>query len=240
MAIEIFNRVELKYLLTQNDVNQLIPLLNEKMKSDAYNPGGKTYPISNIYFDTDSNELIIKSLEKPIYKEKLRLRSYGQVHDKNETVFLEIKKKFDGVVYKRRTSFSLFEAEQFLKDGTIPQNGKVNRQVLAEIKDLMKRYELKPKVFISYERLAFFGKDDSDFRLTLDRNILARRDDLFLDSPVYGSALLKDGEWLMEAKAFKTFPLWFAHFLSQRKIYRTSFSKYGNEFALYKADKGEN
>ena len=112
--------------------------------------------------------------------------------------------------------------------------------MLAEIKDLMKRYELKPKVFISYERLAFFGKDDSDFRLTLDRNILARRDDLFLDSPVYGSALLKDGEWLMEAKAFKTFPLWFAHFLSQRKIYRTSFSKYGNEFALYKADKGEN
>ena len=108
MAIEIFNRVELKYLLTQNDVNQLIPLLNEKMKSDAYNPGGKTYPISNIYFDTDSNELIIKSLEKPIYKEKLRLRSYGQVRDKNETVFLEIKKKFDGVVYKRRTSFSLF------------------------------------------------------------------------------------------------------------------------------------
>ena len=94
------------------------------------------------------------------------------MHDKNETVFLEIKKKFDGVVYKRRSSFSLSEAEQFLKDGTIPQNGKVNKQVLLEIKDLMKRYELKPKVFISYERLAFFGKDDSDFRLTLDRNIL--------------------------------------------------------------------
>ena len=236
LAIEIFNRVELKYLLMQADVDALLPLLSEKMKSDAYNPGGKTYPISNIYFDTDANELIIKSLEKPIYKEKLRLRSYGQVHDKGERVFLEIKKKFDGVVYKRRSSFSLSEAEQFLKDGIIPQSEHVNRQVLLEIKDLMKRYELKPKVFISYEMLAFFGKDDSDFRLTLDKNILCRREDLFLDSPVYGKSLLKEGQWLMEAKAFKTFPLWFAHFLSQRKIYKSSFSKYGAEYASYKGE----
>ena len=94
MAIEVFNRVELKYIISQEDFEFLLPLLRENMNSDIYNPDGKTYPISNIYFDTDSNELIIKSLEKPIYKEKLRLRSYGQVHDKNETVFLEIKTKF--------------------------------------------------------------------------------------------------------------------------------------------------
>lgn len=237
MAIEIFNRVELKYLLSQEDVDALLPLLNQKMTTDAFNPDGKTYPISNIYFDTDSNELIIKSLEKPVYKEKLRLRSYGQVHDRNETVFLEIKKKFEGVVYKRRTSFTLAEAEQFLKDGEIPQNDKVNKQVLKEIKDLMKRYSLTPKVFISYERLAYFGKEDSDFRLTLDRNILTRREDLKLDSPIYGNSLLKDGQWLMEAKAFKTFPLWFAHFLSQRKINQTSFSKYGNEYKKFRGEK---
>ena len=237
MAIEIFNRVELKYLLSQEDVDALLPLLNQKMTTDAFNPDGKTYPISNIYFDTDSNELIIKSLEKPVYKEKLRLRSYGQVHDRNETVFLEIKKKFEGVVYKRRTSFTLAEAEQFLKDGEIPQNDKVNKQVLKEIKDLMKRYSLTPKVFISYERLAYFGKEDSDFRLTLDRNILTRREDLKLDSPIYGDSLLKDGQWLMEAKAFKTFPLWFAHFLSQRKINQTSFSKYGNEYKKFRGEK---
>ncbi|MBR5933829.1 MAG: polyphosphate polymerase domain-containing protein [Treponema sp.] len=234
MAIEIFNRVELKYILTQDDVDNLIPLLSEKMNSDAYNPDGKTYPVSNVYFDTDSDELIIKSLEKPVYKEKLRLRSYGQVKDKNETVFLEIKKKFDGVVYKRRSLFTLETARQFLKDGTVPDNDMVNRQVLFEIKDLMKRYDLKPKVYISYDRLAFFGKEDDDFRLTLDKNILTRREDLFLDSPVYGNSLLKEGEWLMEAKAFKTFPLWFAQFLSKRKIYNTSFSKYGSEYRNYK------
>ena len=237
MAIEIFNRVELKYLLTQEDVDALRPLLEEYMVSDAFNPDGKTYPISNIYFDTDSDELIIKSLEKPVYKEKLRLRSYGQVHSKNETVFLEIKKKYDGVVYKRRTSFTLAQAERFLNDGIISQDEKINLQVLSEIKDLMKRYCLKPKVFISYERLAFFENDDSDFRLTLDKNILCRRKDLLLDSPVYGDSLLPEGQWLMEAKAFNTFPLWFAHFLSSRKIYQCSFSKYGFEFKKYKGDK---
>lgn len=233
MAIEVFNRVELKYIISQQDFESLLPLLKENMNSDIYNPDGKTYPISNIYFDTDSNELIIKSLEKPVYKEKLRLRSYGQVHDKNETVFLEIKKKFDGVVYKRRTSFSLAEAEAFLENGSIPQNEKINHQVLSEIQDLMKRYSLKPKAFISYKRLAFFGKNDSDFRLTLDKDIVTRREDLFLDSPIYGDLLLKENEWLMEAKAFKTFPLWFAHFLSERKIHQTSFSKYGNEYKKY-------
>ena len=233
MAIEIYNRVELKYLLFQDDVDSLLPLLNEHMVPDIFNPDGKTYPISNIYFDTASDELIIKSLEKPVYKEKLR-RSYGQVHSKNETVFLEIKKKYDGVVYKRRTSFTLAQAEQFLKEGIIPSDEKINAQVLLEIKDLMKRYCLIPKVFISYEWLAFFEKNDSDFRLTLDKNIMCRRNDLQLDSPVYGDKLLEEGQWLMEAKAFKSFPLWFAHFLSKRKIYQSSFSKYGNEFKKYK------
>lgn len=230
MSIEVFSRVEQKYLLSQQDVDCLLPVLNQYMNSDAFNKDGKCYPISNLYFDTPSDELIIKSLEKPIYKEKLRLRSYGQVKDFSETVFLEIKKKYDGVVYKRRTSFTLQEAYNFIENGVDPTNPKTNWQVLAEIKDLMKRYDLSPKVFISYERLAFFSKVDTDFRLTLDKNIITRREDLKLESPIYGDNLLQDGQWLMEAKAFKSFPLWFAHFLSERKINQTSFSKYGQSF----------
>lgn len=234
MSIEVFSRVEKKYLLSQSDVDILLPLLNEHMNSDKFNKDGKCYPISNLYFDTPSDELIIKSLEKPIYKEKLRLRSYGQVKDPKETVFLEIKKKYDGVVYKRRTSFSLQEAYNFIENGADPTDEKTNWQVLAEIKDFMKRYNLAPKVFISYERLAFFSKTDTDFRLTLDQNIITRREDLRLESPVYGEQLLEPGQWLMEAKAFKSFPLWFAHFLSERKVNQTSFSKYGSEYKKLK------
>lgn len=235
MAVEVFNRVEQKYLLSQEDFDVLLPLLNQHMNPDAYNADGKGYLISNLYFDTSSDELIIKSLEKPVYKEKLRLRSYGQVKDFSETVYLEIKKKFDGVVYKRRTQLTLRQAYDFIQGRDIPRDDeKINYQVLEEIKNMMLRYELKPKVFIAYERLAFFSKTDSDFRLTLDKNILTRRNDLKLESEIYGEKLLKDGEWIMEAKAFKSFPLWFAHFLTERKIYRTSFSKYGNEFTKYK------
>lgn len=235
MAVEVFNRVEQKYLLSQEDFDVLLPLLNQYMNPDAYNADGKGYLISNLYFDTSSDELIIKSLEKPVYKEKLRLRSYGQVKDFSETVYLEIKKKFDGVVYKRRTQLTLRQAYDFIQGRDIPRDDeKINYQVLEEIKNMMLRYELKPKVFIAYERLAFFSKTDSDFRLTLDKNILTRRNDLKLESEIYGEKLLKDGEWIMEAKAFKSFPLWFAHFLTERKIYRTSFSKYGNEFTKYK------
>lgn len=239
MAIEIFSRVELKYLLSTEDVDALMPLLAENMDCDPYNFGGKTYQISNIYFDTAQNELIIKSLEKPVYKEKLRLRSYGRVENPEQTVFLEIKKKFDGVVYKRRTPFTYNNAISFLEEQKLPENEKTNWQVLREIMDLQKRYELLPRVFISYERLAFFGNNNSDFRITLDRNILTRREDLKLDSEIYGTPLLQEGMWLMEAKAFKSFPLWFAKFLSNRKIYSRSFSKYGSEYQVYRSKEYE-
>lgn len=111
---------------------------------------------------------------------------------------------------------------------------------MSEIDYIMKYYKLQPKVFISYDRLAFFEKNNSDFRLTIDTNLQTRRTDLRLDSPVYGEQLLPSGKWLMEAKAFKAFPLWFVHFLSERKIYNTSFSKYGTEYTLYKKSLQEN
>lgn len=233
MAIEVFNRVEIKYLLTQDQVESLVPVLEEHMEKDRFNKDGKTYPISNLYFDTPSNELIIKSLEKPVYKEKLRLRSYGQA-ELTDTVYLEIKKKYDGVVYKRRTPFILKDAYAFINEGKLPENQKTNWQVLHEIQNLMTRYELKPKAFIYYDRLAFFEKNNSDFRLTLDRNIQTRRTELTLHTPTDGTPLLEEGQWLMEAKAFKAFPLWFVRFLSEHKIRQTSFSKYGREYINYK------
>lgn len=242
MAIEVFNRREVKYMLTTEDKDALLALLGSYMDSDPFNKDGKTYPISNLYLDTPSDELIIRSLEKPVFKEKIRLRSYGQV-GLEDKVFLESKKKFDGVVNKRRTIFILRDVYRYFEDGTIPQNPvgpngkplKMNYQVMREIDYIMHFYPLKPKVFISYDRLAFFEKGNSDFRLTIDTNIQARRTDLRLDSPAYGDQLLEEGQWLMEAKAFKAFPLWFVRFLSERKLYKTSFSKYGTEFKKYSA-----
>jgi SPX domain protein involved in polyphosphate accumulation len=171
-------------------------------------------------------------LEKPFFKEKIRLRSYGKV-SLTDNVFLESKKKFDGVVNKRRTTFVLQDAYEYFESGNIIENPKMNKQVMKEINYIMNMYNLKPRVFISYDRLAFFEKNNSDFRLTLDTNIQTRRDNLRLDYDIYGNQLLQPGQWIMEAKAFKAFPLWFVHFLSERKIFQTSFSKYGTEYRNY-------
>lgn len=237
MAIEVFNRQEIKYLLSDEQKNALLSVIGEYMDSDPYNMGGKPYSICNLYLDTDADELIIKSLEKPAFKEKIRLRSYGTAA-LTDTVYLESKKKYDHVVNKRRTPFILQDAYRYFEDKTIPYDyPKLNRQVMKEIDYIMDFYKLKPKVFISYDRLAFFEKNNSDFRLTIDRNIQARRTDLRLDIPASGNQLLPEGKWLMEAKAFKAFPLWFVRFLSENKIYSTSFSKYGAEFKAYKAAK---
>jgi len=232
MAIEVFNRREVKYMLTDEDRNALLSIIGEYMDSDPFNKDGKTYSISNLYLDTPSDELIRKSLEKPVFKEKIRLRSYGQVA-LTDKVFLESKKKYNGVVNKRRTNFILQDVYHYFEDYTIPDYPKLNKQVMKEIDYIMHFYPLKPKLFLSYDRYAFFEKNNSDFRLTIDTNIQTRRTDLRLDSPAYGEQLLQPGQWLMEAKAFKAFPLWFVHFLSSRKIYKISFSKYGTEYKKY-------
>ena len=152
-------------------------------------------------------------------------------------VYLESKKKFDSVVNKRRCAFLLRDAYEYLERGVIMEDGenrpRMNVQVLREIDYIMRLYSLKPKVFISYDRLAFFEKNNSDFRLTIDRNIRTRRENLRLDTPIYGNQLLPEGKWLMEAKAFKAFPLWFVHFLSEKKLFSTSFSKYGAEYRMH-------
>ncbi len=237
MAIEVFNRREVKYMLSDADKEALLSIIGNYMDCDPFNKGGKTYPICNLYLDSESDELIRKSLEKPEFKEKIRLRSYGTV-GLEDKVFLESKKKYGGIVNKRRTNFILQDAYKYFEEGRIPENPvtkdgkilKMNMQVMKEIDYIMHFYRLKPKVFISYDRWAFFEKNNSDFRLTIDTNIQTRREDLRLDSPAYGRPLLSEGQWLMEAKAFKAFPLWFTHFLAERSLFKTSFSKYGREY----------
>ncbi len=232
MAIEVFNRREIKYMLSDADRDALLEEIRGKMESDKFNAGGKPYSICNIYLDTDANELIRKSLEKPAFKEKIRLRSYGIV-GAGDTVFLESKKKFGGVVNKRRTALTLADAYRYFETGDFPNHPKMNAQVMKEINRTFEFYRLKPKVFLAYDRFAFFEKNNSDFRMTLDTNIRARRTDIRLDTNSDGGALLPDGVWLLEAKAFRAFPLWFVRFLSSRKIYSTSFSKYGTEYKLW-------
>ncbi len=233
MAIEVFNRYEKKYMLDEVTFKRLLDRISDYMEPDKYNKNGQFYSISNIYYDTDDNRLIRSSIEKPVYKEKLRMRSYG-TPDTSDKVFLEIKKKYNGIVNKRRTSIVLEDAYQYMEDGTFPKETEcLNRQVLKEIDYFKSIYDLKPKVYLSYDRYAFFEKNDGDFRVTFDTNITTRRGDVRLESGSYGNRLLPQNIYLMEIKINGSVPMWFTSCLSDLKIYPVSFSKYGTEYKRY-------
>lgn len=217
----IFERTEKKYLLTEKQYNLLLEKTKKRIKADKY---GIT-SICNIYFDTDDSELIRTSLDKPLYKEKLRLRSYGIPNSDDSRVFLEIKKKFDGVVYKRRVSMTFKESEEYFNNGIKPSD---NRQIINEIDYIIGHYDLKPKIFLAYDRIAYNGIEDEELRITFDKNVRSRENDLSLKAGSYGTNLLDNNTYLMEIKANGGMPLWLADLLSELEIYPMSFSKYGN------------
>lgn len=230
MAIEVFNRYENKYLLDSEAYYKFYDQLLEYMELDEFNKKHEFYSITNLYYDTAHNTLIRNSLAKPKYKEKLRLRAYG-VPNQDTKVYLEIKKKVFGLVNKRRTSLKLNEAYDFVATGVEPElQDYMNKQVIEEIKYFLTQYDLQPKVYLSYDRKALFCKNNRDLRITFDTNIQSRRYDLELEHGPYGEPLLEPGQWLMEVKAEKTIPVWLAKMLSEHQMYRTSFSKYGNEY----------
>ncbi len=230
MAIEIFNRYENKYQISEDVFFKLHDRLSGVMQTDDYNKKQFTYPICNIYYDSADSYLIRHSISKPIYKEKLRLRSYGTPAE-GSTVYVEIKKKFRGLTNKRRSGLKLNEAYTFLSTGDLPiHRPYMNAQVLREIQYMLSGRALRPAVYLSYERRAFFGDASEDLRISFDTNILSRREDLRLESGVYGENLLPGGVWLMEIKTARAIPLWLTRLLSEYRIYPHSFSKYGAEY----------
>lgn len=230
MSIEVFNRYEKKYLLDTAEYQNIQNQLSANMELDEYNKTHEFYTISNIYYDTGDDYLIRNSLAKPEYKEKLRLRAYG-VPQRDEKVFLEIKKKYKGLVNKRRTTLKLEEAYEFADSGIKPEFKKyMNKQVLNEIEYMLEIYKLEPKLYLAYDRKAMFCRENHDLRITFDKNIRTRRSDLRLESGSYGDPLLEEGKWLMEVKAEKSMPLWLSRLLSEYSVYSTSFSKYGTEY----------
>lgn len=233
MAIEVFNRYEHKYLLDKEIYKKVINIMDTYMELDAYNINHKPYTIANIYYDTNDDYLIRTSLSKPDYKEKLRLRAYG-VPDKKSKVYLEIKKKYKGLVNKRRTALYLNEAYKLAASGEMPEIKEyMNEQVLKEIEYFLSVYKLKPKVYIAYDRIAYFEKGNPDLRISFDMNIRSRRYEIGLDRGDYGELLLERDLYLMEVKTAMAKPLWLTKMLTELDIKRSNFSKYGTEFKNY-------
>jgi hypothetical protein len=173
-------------------------------------------------------------LSKPYYKEKIRLRSYFSPASPDDTVFLEIKKKIGGIVAKRRVTMTLAESDEYLRSRTKPEIKKyITGQVFGELDAFLRMYDVQPKQYISYQRSAFFGKDNHDFRLTFDRQITERRDNLTLAEPSYGEQIIGLDQRLMEIKVSDSVPEWLIEKLSELQLFKTSFSKYGKAYQDY-------
>ena len=215
MANDIFERKEIKYLLSANQYNLIINKIKCHMTPDKY--GRST--IQSLYYDTDNELLVRRSIDKPNYKEKLRLRSYG-LASKDSKVYLEIKKKYDGIVYKRR-----IELTEPLANNFINNKLNLNTQIGNELNYFRDYYKtLKPNTLLIYDREAYF---QGDLRLTFDHNIKYRKYDLSLDKGFYGIDLIDKDQVLMEIKVNMAMPFWLIDILEEAKAYKTSFSKYG-------------
>ena len=218
----IFKRYELKFRLRRSQYQALLPLLRLHMKEDEHGRSA----IQSLYFDTPSFLLARRSLEHPRYKEKLRLRSYGLAKP-DSTVFIELKKKYAGVTYKRRAELTWAEAHRWLYRG----EEVLDTQISREIDYCLSHYEdLRPRVMLTYRREAWYGKEDHEFRVTFDEDIRWRTQRLNLASDLSGSPLIGEDEVLMEVKVANAIPQWLVRFLSANHIYKTSFSKYGSAY----------
>lgn len=222
----VFKRYELKFMLAVEQKERVVNAMREYMELDQY---GRT-TIRNLYFDTDDYRLIRHSIEKPVYKEKLRVRSYQRSTPESK-VYVELKKKYKKVVYKRRIRMPEREAMDWLCNRKLEGD---DTQIREEIDYFLEYYKtIEPKVFLSYEREAYFSKDGSDFRVTFDDHILFRETELALGSEPGGISLLEEGKCLMEIKCSGGIPLWMTRVLTEEQIYKTSFSKYGTAYREY-------
>lgn len=222
--IKLFKRIEKKFIVKKDQFNLLFPKLMELMEYDNYCSQNKFYTIHNIYFDDSYNSIIRHSITKPYFKEKLRVRSYNEIISEDDKFFVEIKKKMNGTVYKRREVISLKDWSNFTCD---------DNQILKEVNHLIHYFKLVPKVYISYDRIALVGKNDSQFRITFDYNIRSRREHLNLNSNSLDKYVVAKDMYIMEIKINQSMELWLSKLLSELNIYSSSFSKYAVEYTNF-------
>ena len=218
----IFKRYEKKYRLSAQEYNKFMSCIRDKLVPDKH---GKS-TLCSLYLDTPSFRLIRDSIDAISYKEKLRLRSYG-VPTNDKKIFFEIKKKYKGVVYKRRVSMSKSESFEYIESGKMP----IQSQIMREIDYLMHFYDQpKPNVCILCEREAYFLQEDGNIRLTFDKNLRYRFGFPTEENINEGTPIVNDGEYILEIKTPGAMPIWLAHTLSECEIYPAKFSKYAHAY----------
>lgn len=230
MAIKTFRRIEKKFIINKKQKENIEAVLLKHMEYDPYCQNGRSYLVQNIYYDTPNNSFISKSISKPSYKGKIRVRHYLG----NDIFYLEWKQKTLGVVSKRRVGLTEEEFEDFITKNITPtKTTYLDKQIINEFKYILSKYHILPALYLSYHRIALFDKNDLEFRATIDSNIRGSRTNFNWDQKNPDIEIINKNKFILELKFNRNFPLWLAKALSENKIYKTSFSKYGEEYKSY-------
>lgn len=222
--MNIFRRVEQKYLITSAQYDALMEALGDKLVKDEYFYND----IYNLYLDAPDHRLIIQSIEKPMYKEKFRVRSYGLAENEDSKVYLEIKKKFDGTSHKRRISMTLGEFYKYMEKGNRPKGA--NPITLAELDYDFEKYNLQPSILINYERYSYFFRGNKDLRITFDHNVRYRTKKPDLTNGDDMHPIIDKDMYIMEIKSLDSLPIKLSQLLAKLKIYPRGFSKPKNAY----------
>ncbi len=217
--MNIFRRVEQKYLITKEQHDALLEALGDRLVKDQYFYND----MYNLYLDTPNHDLIIQSMESPLYKEKIRVRSYGLAENNDSKVYLEIKKKFDGTSNKRRISMTLGDFWKYLEKGTKPKDA--NPRTLAEMDWAFQKYHLIPSILVNYERYSYYLRGNKDLRITFDHNVRYRTHKLDLTNGDDMHHVIDKNSYIMEIKSLDSLPLDLSRLLAKLKIYPRPFSK---------------
>lgn len=219
MAIEVFNRFEYKYQIPVELSDVLMQEFNKRLFLDKYCEKHGSYRIVNRYIDTENYNLIRKSISKPVYKQKLRIRTYNEEIKDDELIFFEIKKKYDGIVNKRRCKMTYKEAKELMRNKKLETvHDYTNPQILSELTRIIEQEDYHEMTTIIYDRIAYFDQS-KDLRISFDFNVHSNN-----------HQLLSESKALMEIKTVGGMPLWLVDLLNKYDIRKKSFSKYGTDF----------
>lgn len=224
--IRIFKRTEKKYLLSYADATAFLDSIADKIIEDEYPHS----TVTSLYLDTPTALLLRRSIEGGIYKEKLRLRWYGDI-TADGRVYLELKKKYMGTVYKRRCAVTLQGMQTYFEGGELFDDGQIAR----EFDHSMHYYNMpKPYLAVIYERDAYVLRETRSVRITIDRNVRYKNAN---ESVLYGGfesadtkEILPTDTVIMEIKTDGAVPLWLSRTLGRFGILPNSFSKCGNAY----------
>jgi hypothetical protein len=223
-----FKRYEYKYILDKQKLDALLEGIQPYVEVDPYCVGGKKYSLYNTYYDTEDYSVVRHSVSKPAFKEKLRLRSYYESPSDEDKVFVELKKKADGCVNKRRAVLKYKDAIKLIETGQGERTGVfVNDQVVKEIEYYIKNHPVFHKTYLAYDRMAYFLKEDKNIRITFDSNLRAGPAELGESG---ARPIVDENTYIMEIKISDHIPLWLARLMTDNKIFRHGFSKYGTYY----------